>query len=151
VLIQFRLNSIILVTVYNPLYIWYVCKIFNFVFILRISNLNRNIEPLKITVIHKYKMHIHFRLESIWFRCLLFLFSATKLYIHLTYIHFTYICIWRLFKTRQTTLKKLMLQGYNKSRLKSSFREFYGHYNGLVCDYKLSLSHMLNDLFHTIC
>ena len=47
--------------------------------------------------------------------------------------------------------KKLMLQGYNESRLKSSFRKFYGRYNDLVCDYKLSLAHMLNDLFHTIC
>ena len=46
---------------------------------------------------------------------------------------------------------KLMLQGYNESRLKSSFRKFYGRYNDLVCDYKLSLAHMLNDLFHTIC
>jgi hypothetical protein len=47
--------------------------------------------------------------------------------------------------------KKLMLQGYNESRLKSSFRKLYGRYNDLVCDYKLSLAHMLNDLFHTIC
>jgi hypothetical protein len=47
--------------------------------------------------------------------------------------------------------KKLMLQGHNESRLKSSFRKFYGRYNDLVCDYKLSLAHMLNDLFHTIC
>jgi hypothetical protein len=44
-----------------------------------------------------------------------------------------------------------MLQGYNESRLKSSFRKFYGGYNDLFCDYKLSLAHMLNDLFHTIC
>jgi hypothetical protein len=48
-------------------------------------------------------------------------------------------------------IKKLMLQGYNESRLKSSFRKFYGRYNDLVCDYKLSLAHMLNGLFHTIC
>ena len=46
---------------------------------------------------------------------------------------------------------KLMLQGYNESRLKSSFRKFLGHYNDLVCDYKLSLAHMLKDSFHTIC
>ena len=46
---------------------------------------------------------------------------------------------------------KLMLQGYNESRLKSSFRKFYGRYNDLVCGYNLSLAHMLNDLFHTIC
>ena len=38
---------------------------------------------------------------------------------------------------------KLMLQGYNKSRLKSSFRKFYGGYNDLVCDNNLSLTHML--------
>jgi hypothetical protein len=44
-----------------------------------------------------------------------------------------------------------MLQGNNESRLKSSFRKFYGHYNDFVCDYKLSLAHMLNDLFHTNC
>jgi hypothetical protein len=47
--------------------------------------------------------------------------------------------------------KKLMLQGYNESRLKSSFCKFYGRYNDLVCDYKSSLAHMLNDLFQTIC
>ena len=45
------------------------------------------------------------------------------------------------------------LQDYNESRLKSSFRKFYGRYNDLVCDYKLSLAHMLNNLldchFHT--
>jgi hypothetical protein len=46
---------------------------------------------------------------------------------------------------------KLMLQDYNESRLKSSVRKFYGHYNYLVCDYKLSLAQILNDLFHTIC
>jgi hypothetical protein len=44
-----------------------------------------------------------------------------------------------------------MLQPYNESRLKSPFRKFYGRYNDLVCNYKLSLAHMLNDLFHTIC
>jgi hypothetical protein len=47
--------------------------------------------------------------------------------------------------------KKLMLQGYNESRLKSSSRKFYGRYKDLDCDYKLSLAHMLNDLFHTLC
>ena len=46
------------------------------------------------------------------------------------------------FEARPTTNKKLMLQGYNESRLKSSFRKFYGHYNDLICDYKLSLSHV---------
>jgi hypothetical protein len=45
----------------------------------------------------------------------------------------------------------LMLQGCNESRLKSSFRKVYGRCSGLVCDYKLSLKRVLNDLFHTIC
>jgi hypothetical protein len=52
---------------------------------------------------------------------------------------------------RQTNDNKFMLQGYNEYRLKSSFRKFYGRYNDLVCDYKLSLAYMLNDLFHTLC
>jgi hypothetical protein len=47
--------------------------------------------------------------------------------------------------------KKLMLQGYDESRLESSFRKFYGRYNDLVCDCRLSLAHVLDDLFHTIC
>ena len=46
----------------------------------------------------------------------------------------------------QLLTKKLMMQDYNESRLKSSFRKFYGRYNDLVRDYKLSLSHMLTDL-----
>ena len=56
-------------------------------------------------------------------------------------------------KLGQQLTKKFMLQGYNESRFKSSFRIFYGRYNDLVCDYKLSLSHMhmLTDLFHTPC
>jgi hypothetical protein len=44
-----------------------------------------------------------------------------------------------------------MLQGYNEPRFKSSFRKFYGRYNDIVCDYKLSLARMLNELFHTLC
>ena len=54
-------------------------------------------------------------------------------------------------KRGQLLTKMLMMQGYNESRLKSSFRKFYGRYNDLVCDYKLSPSHMLTDLFHTLC
>jgi hypothetical protein len=49
--------------------------------------------------------------------------------------------------------KTLMLQGYNESRLKSSFHKFYSRYiyNDIVCDFKLSMAHMLNELFHTLC
>ena len=39
-------------------------------------------------------------------------------------------------KRGQLLTKKMMLQGYNEYRLKSSFRKFYGRYNDLVCDYK---------------
>jgi hypothetical protein len=65
------------------------------------------------------------------------------------------ISIHFIFFERQLHLKKEMfsffLQGYNECLLKSSFRKFYGRYNDLDCDYKLSLAHILNDLFHTIC
>ena len=37
------------------------------------------------------------------------------------------------FKRGRLLTNKLMLQGYNESRLKSSFRKFYGRYNDLVC------------------
>jgi hypothetical protein len=43
-----------------------------------------------------------------------------------------------------------MSETYQMS-LKPSFHRFYGRYNDLVYDYKLSLAHMLNDLFHTLC
>ena len=43
-------------------------------------------------------------------------------------------------KRSQLLTKKLKLQGYNESRLKSSFRKFYGRYNDLVCDHKLTLN-----------
>jgi hypothetical protein len=56
------------------------------------------------------------------------------------------------FSKRGRLLKnKLVLQDYNESRLKSSLCKFYGRYNDLVCDLKLPLTHMLDDLFHTIC
>ena len=45
----------------------------------------------------------------------------------------------------------LMKQEYQQSRLKSSFRKFYGRYNDLVSKYNLSLSQMLIDVFHTNC
>jgi hypothetical protein len=50
-------------------------------------------------------------------------------------------------KRCQLLTKKLMLRGYNESSLTPSFHK-YGHYNNLF-DYKLTLSRMLNDLFHT--
>ena len=44
---------------------------------------------------------------------------------------------------------KLIIQGFLESRLMSAFRKFYGRYNDLIHNYKLSLSHMLSDIFHT--
>jgi hypothetical protein len=45
---------------------------------------------------------------------------------------------------------KLMLQGFLHSHLMSAFRKFYDRYNDLIYmyNYKLSLSHMLSDIFH---
>jgi hypothetical protein len=48
-------------------------------------------------------------------------------------------------------IDRLMLQGFLQSRLMSAFRKFYGRYNDLIYDYKLSLSNkiLLSDIFHT--
>ena len=44
---------------------------------------------------------------------------------------------------------KLMLHGFQLSRLQAAFRKFHGHYNDLICSYNLSLGHMLYEMFHT--
>jgi hypothetical protein len=49
-----------------------------------------------------------------------------------------------LFLASPTANQMLMLQGYNKSRFKSSFSKSYGRFE-IVFFYKLSLGHMLND------
>jgi hypothetical protein len=54
-------------------------------------------------------------------------------------------------KRSRLLTNKLMLQGYRESHLESSFRKFYGRYYDLVCNCRLSLAHVLNNLFHTIC
>ena len=46
---------------------------------------------------------------------------------------------------------KLLLQGFQQSRLKTVFRKFYGRYNKLVYQYDLPLSQMLSDVFHSHC
>jgi hypothetical protein len=58
-------------------------------------------------------------------------------------------------KVKHKSVKRQCAPGASKlvsyeSRLKSSFCKFYGSYNDIVCDYKLPLAHMLDDLFHTI-
>jgi hypothetical protein len=54
-------------------------------------------------------------------------------------IHKSLLCVEKILKAEpgQLLIKKLMLQGHNNSRLKSSFRKLYGRSNNLVCDYKL--------------
>ena len=47
--------------------------------------------------------------------------------------------------------EKLLSQGYEESRLKSTFRIFFGRYNDLICKYQVHLSGMLTDLFQTSC
>jgi hypothetical protein len=44
---------------------------------------------------------------------------------------------------------KLIIQEFLQSRLMSAFRKFYSRYNDLIHNYKLSLSHMLTDIFHS--
>jgi hypothetical protein len=93
------------------------------------------------------------------------LLSSTFLfYVVIYHFHLLMMCISRLLpyaracfayddfsKRGKLLTKKFMLLVYDESRLKSSFRKFYSRYNDLVCEYKLSLAHMLNDLFHTLC
>jgi hypothetical protein len=52
-----------------------------------------------------------------------------------------------ILKSDKQLTKRFMVRRYNESCLESSFHKFYGCYNDLVCDYKLSPSHMLNDFF----
>jgi hypothetical protein len=51
-------------------------------------------------------------------------------------------------KRSKLLTKKFMLNGYDGYCLTLSFRKLYGPYNDLLCDYKLSVANMLNDLFH---
>jgi hypothetical protein len=44
---------------------------------------------------------------------------------------------------------KLILQLFLQSHLMSAFCKFCGRYNDRMYNYKLSLSHMLSDIFHT--
>ena len=44
---------------------------------------------------------------------------------------------------------KLMLHGFQLFRLQSAFRRFYCRYNDLICQFNLSLGHMLSDMFYT--
>ena len=46
---------------------------------------------------------------------------------------------------------KLLLQGFQQSRLKAAFRKFYDRYNNLVYQYDLPLGQMLSDLCHSHC
>ena len=42
---------------------------------------------------------------------------------------------------------KLVAQGYLRSRLKATFRKFYGHHHGLIGKYSIPMSSMEKDLF----
>jgi hypothetical protein len=56
------------------------------------------------------------------------------------------ICIWNAMLSRGGLLiDKLMLQGFLQPRLMSAFGKFYGRYNDLIQNYKLSFSHMMSD------
>jgi hypothetical protein len=63
-------------------------------------------------------------------------------------------CVLKLFRTRSTIDKKKLILQVTMNlvyKLKSSFRKFYSSYNDFVCNYRLSLVHMLGELFHALC
>jgi hypothetical protein len=64
-------------------------------------------------------------------------------------IRYARVCsTYNQFSSRGTLLTdKLIKQGFLQSRLMSAFLKFYGRYNDLIHNYKLSLSHMLSDIF----
>ena len=49
----------------------------------------------------------------------------------------------------QSNTNKLMPQGFLQPCLMSAFHKFFGRYNDQIYKYKLSLSHMLSEIFHT--
>jgi hypothetical protein len=53
------------------------------------------------------------------------------------------------FESGRLLTDKLMLQGFLQSRLMSEVCKFYDRYNDLIHNHKLSLSHMLSDIFYT--
>jgi hypothetical protein len=55
----------------------------------------------------------------------------------------------QFFSRSRLLTDKLMLQRFLQSRLMSAFRKFYGRYNDLIYNHKLSFSHMLSEIFHT--
>jgi hypothetical protein len=58
--------------------------------------------------------------------------------------------IYNQFSSRGRLLTdKVIIQGFLQSRLMLAFRKFYGRYYDLIHNYKLSLSHMLSDIFHS--
>jgi hypothetical protein len=48
-----------------------------------------------------------------------------------------------------TTDRQVDVTGILKSRLMPAFHKFYGRYNDLIQNYKLSLNHLVSDIFHT--
>jgi hypothetical protein len=53
-------------------------------------------------------------------------------------------------KSRQSTDKQIDVTGFLQSRLQAAFHKCHGRYNGLVCQYNLSVAvfglHMLSDM-----
>ena len=77
--------------------------------------------------------------------------ATSHYHLHMAYIRYARACsTYNQFSIRGRLLTdKLIIQGFLESRLMSASRKFYGRYNDLIHNYKLSLSHMLSDIFHT--
>jgi hypothetical protein len=78
-----------------------------------------------------------------------------QLYLHMVYSHRSIVeyksllDIWSVLVRGSLLKNKLMLQGFQLSRLQAAFRKFFGRYNDLISPYNLSLCHMLSNTFHT--
>jgi hypothetical protein len=107
-----------------------------------------------------WQLHYMININDFYFAIVNFLFKCCNIPLSPSYgvyisqlIEYARTCFaYENFSNRCKLLtNKLILQGYNESCIKSSFRKFYSRYNDLVCNYRLLLAHMLNDLYHILC
>jgi hypothetical protein len=71
-------------------------------------------------------------------------------YISVDSIRKSMLCVWELFNARTTANKKFHVIGLKQILIEVIICEFCGRFNDLVCNCKLSLAHILKDLFHML-
>jgi hypothetical protein len=101
--------------------------------------------PLILTPMGDWQLHYMTNVMILTLQSSTFLFYVVSYLLHLFMVCISpswfdmqeHVLRMRTFSKRGKQLtKKLMLQGYYKSRLKTSFCKFYGRYSDLVSDYK---------------